>query len=319
MITDERAIRPLTLATFIGQDHFKENLATFLASARSQRKVLDHVLVYGPPGLGKTTIAQIIANELNVSCHYTLAPSLQKPTDLVQAFGKVNERDCVFVDEIHRLSTQMAEILYPMMEDFKTSIPYNKKRIIVSISPFTLIGATTRPGDLPQPLRDRFGISLRLALYPASELAAMLIAAAPGMGIALQPEGAQQIANRARGTPRIALKLLRRANDFAVVGNLGTINGPTADAALSKLGIDREGLDEADRNYIRCLAEQFGGGPAGVDAISAAMGEDRNNVEDMIEPYLIQAGIVQRTPRGRMLSEEKLAQSLPNLRIVAAD
>lgn len=319
---NDNEVRPGAMADFIGQDHFKANLQVFVASAKAQDKPLDHVLLYGrPPGLGKTTLAQIIAAEMGVKPHFAMAPSLQKLNDLIVLFGQINHHDIVFLDEIHRLTGTMAEFLYPLMEDFKCNISYgegrNKKSIVATVAPFTLIGATTRAGMLPQPLRDRFGIHLKLALYEPAQLAIVLSKAAERLGMVIDSKGAAEIAARARGTPRIALQLMRRCHDFAIVAGQASISAELADYSLSQLGIDSDGLNDEDRRYLKTLAESFGGGPAGVDPIAASMGDDRDNVEDVIEPYLIQAGFVRRTAQGRMLSEKMLSKYIKGISFAA--
>lgn len=322
MINEDAALRPKALTSFVGQDHFKDNLQTFIISARIQNKALDHLLLFGSPGLGKTTLAQIIAEELNTNLVIAMAPALSKTQDVIKLLAKINFKDVLFIDEIHRLNTASSEILYPVMEDFKADITFgegsNKKMVRASIEPFTLIGATTRAGMLPQPLRDRFGIHLSLALYSAEQLQQVIASAAPKLPASIDDVAAWEIARRARGTPRIALQLLRRCHDFSIVAGDSKISAIAAQAAMHKLGIDNDGLTCDDHRYLKCLAEQFGGGPAGVEAIAAAMGDERDNVTDLIEPYLLQAGFINRTARGRILSEKSLSRYMPGLHFSAA-
>lgn len=319
---EEQALRPTTLDTFTGQAHFIPNLRVFIASAKKRGVALDHVLLEGPPGLGKTTLAQIIGNEMGNKTYVAMAPSIKKNSDLINLFGQVHRHEIVFLDEIHRLTHQMAEILYPMMEDFKTVLHYGEGRsarqIVASIEPFTLIGATTRAGALPQPLRDRFGIHLALKLYSPDDLAGVVKHASQQAGIAISDAGSSVIAARARGTPRIALQLLRRINDFAVANGLEMIGEECVNNSLTALGIDEFGLNPSDRQYLSVLGQTFNGGPAGIEAIASAMGDDRDNIEDMIEPYLLREGFVHRTGQGRMLSESMLNRYVPNMRFGAA-
>ena len=311
-------LRPSTLSEFVGQSDAIPNLLVYIQSAKARKAALDHVLLFGPPGVGKTSLARIIANELEAGYHEAMAPALKQLGDLIRILGGLKPRDVLFLDEIHRLSPAINEILYPVMEDFKAEFQYGsgrtKRSMKASIPPFTIVGATTRAGILPQPLRDRFGIQVKLNLYSVPDLTLMLVKAGQKASINMGRQAAEEIAKRSRGTPRNALTLLRRVQDFCVVEKGGTITGMNVvDRALSRMGIDDDGLNAEDHRYLKCLADCFGGGPAGVEAIAAAMGEDRDTIEDAIEPYLLQAGFVQRSSRGRMLSPLILAKYLPGL------
>ncbi|MCS6931475.1 MAG: Holliday junction branch migration DNA helicase RuvB [Acetobacteraceae bacterium] len=301
---DGAALRPQTLADFTGQSALRENLAVFIAAARQRGEALDHVLLHGPPGLGKTTLAQIVARELGVGFRATSGPVLQRAGDLAAILTNLNPRDVLFVDEIHRLQPAIEETLYPAMEDFQLDLIIGEgpaaRTVRIDLPPFTLIGATTRAGLLATPLRDRFGIPLRLQFYTPQELFEIVARGARKLGFALTDEGATEIARRSRGTPRIAGRLLRRVRDFALVEKR-VADRAMADATLRRLEVDELGLDAMDRRYLRRIAEHHGGGPVGVETLAAALAESRDTIEDVIEPYLIQEGLVLRTPRGRVL------------------
>ena len=302
--TLEADIRPRRLAEYVGQAEAREQLEIFIQAARRRAEALDHVLVFGPPGLGKTTLAHIIANELDVNLHHTAGPVLEKPGDLAALLTNLEPRDVLFVDEIHRLSPVVEEILYPAMEDFQLDIVIGEgpaaRSIKLDLAPFTLVGATTRAGLLTSPLRDRFGVVLRLEFYTVAELTRIVTRAARILGVPIEPEGAGEIARRARGTPRIANRLLRRVRDFAEVRAAGRITGEVARQALDLLKVDANGFDHMDRVLLLTVMEKFGGGPVGLDNLAAAIGEERGTIEDVIEPYLIQQGFLMRTPRGRV-------------------
>lgn len=302
----DRALRPQGLDEFIGQHEARANLRVFIESARLRGEAMDHTLFHGPPGLGKTTLAQIMARELGVGFRMTSGPVLAKPGDLAAILTNLEPRDVLFIDEIHRLSPVVEEVLYPAMEDFALDLVIGEgpaaRTVRIDLQPFTLVGATTRLGLLTTPLRDRFGIPTRLQFYTEDELDEIVRRGARLLGIAAEPEGTREIAARARGTPRIAGRLLRRVVDFVTVEGDGRLTRAIADRALTRLGVDGLGLDGADRRYLLLLAEHYGGGPVGVETISAALAESRDAIEEVIEPYLLQQGLIQRTPRGRMLA-----------------
>jgi Holliday junction DNA helicase RuvB len=303
----EASLRPQSLADFIGQKASRENLAIFIEAARHRGEALDHVLLHGPPGLGKTTLSQIVSRELGVGFRATSGPVIQRAGDLAAILTNLQPRDVLFIDEIHRLQPAIEEILYPAMEDFQLDLIIGEgpaaRSVRIDLAPFTLVGATTRAGLLATPLRDRFGIPLRLIFYTAEELELIVSRGAQKLGFALTAEGAREIARRSRGTPRIAGRLLRRVRDFALVQKAAAVTAEIADAALLRLEVDRLGLDAMDRRYLRRIAEHHAGGPVGVETLAAALAEARDTLEDVIEPYLIQEGLVLRTSRGRMLGE----------------
>ena len=299
-------LRPKTLSEYVGQEPVKEQLSIFIEAAKKREESLDHVLIFGPPGLGKTTLAHVISNELGVNLKHTSGPAIEKPGDLAAILTNLEENDVLFVDEIHRLSTVVEEILYPALEDYKLDIIIGEgpsaRSIRLDLTSFTMIGATTRAGLLTSPLRDRFGISQRLEFYHPNELTSIVIRSAGILDVVIDQEGAEEIASRARGTPRIANRLLRRARDFAQVRANGEITKKVALDAMQLMDVDKNGFDLLDRKFLLAIIEIFNGGPVGIDAIAAAVGEERGTVEDIIEPFLIQRGFLIRTPRGRTAS-----------------
>jgi holliday junction DNA helicase RuvB len=302
----EASLRPQKLAEFIGQEQARKNLNVFITAARARHEALDHVLFVGPPGLGKTTLAQIVARELGVNFRATSGPVIAKAGDLAALLTNLEERDVLFIDEIHRLNPAVEEILYPAMEDFQLDLIIGEgpaaRSVKIDLARFTLVGATTRAGLLTNPLRDRFGIPIRLNFYTEAELEQIVTRGARVLGIGMTPDGANEIARRARGTPRIAGRLLRRVRDFANVEDAAAIDRKLADRALLALEVDAAGLDAMDRRYLTTIALNYGGGPVGVETIAAALSEPRDAIEEIIEPFLIQRGLVQRTPRGRLLT-----------------
>jgi len=303
----EASLRPVSLEDFVGQQQLRDNLRIFIEAARSRREALDHVLLFGPPGLGKTTLAQIVAREMRVGFRATSGPVIQRAGDLAALLTNLKPHDVLFIDEIHRLAPPVEEILYPAMEDFQLDLIIGEgpaaRSIRIDLPPFTLIGATTRSGLITRPLRERFGIPLRLLFYEPQELALIVGRGARVLAFDLSGEGAAEIARRARGTPRVAMRLLRRIRDFAAVEGRASVGAAVVDAALLRLDVDRRGLDGMDRRYLRCIADHYGGGPVGVETLAAALADQRDVIEEVIEPYLMQQGLVQRTPRGRMLTE----------------
>jgi Holliday junction DNA helicase RuvB len=303
----DRALRPQSLDDFVGQHEARANLRVFIQSARMRGEAMDHALFYGPPGLGKTTLAQIMARELGVGFRMTSGPVLAKAGDLAAILTNLEARDVLFIDEIHRLNPVVEEVLYPAMEDFQLDLVIGEgpaaRTVRIELQPFTLVGATTRLGLLTTPLRDRFGIPTRLQFYTEAELTRIVERGARLMGVQAEAEGLVEIARRARGTPRIAGRLLRRVVDFALVETEGQLTRALADAALTRLGVDHLGLDGADRRYMKLVAEGYGGGPVGVETLAAALSESRDAIEEVIEPYLLQQGLIARTPRGRMLTQ----------------
>ena len=302
----EASLRPKRLADFTGQSQARENLSIFIEAAKARGEALDHVLFSGPPGLGKTTLAQIVARELGVNFRSTSGPVLAKAGDLAAILTNLEPRDVLFIDEIHRLNPVVEEILYPAMEDYELDLVIGEgpsaRSVKITLAPFTLVGATTRSGLITTPLRDRFGIPLRLNFYTPDELVAIVERGARVLGFDLTRDGAREIAGRARGTPRIAGRLLKRVRDFASVSKQAKVDAAIADAALTRLEVDGRGLDAFDRRYLTLIAENFGGGPVGIETVAAALGEARDAIEEIVEPYLMQQGFVQRTPRGRMLT-----------------
>jgi Holliday junction DNA helicase RuvB len=300
------SLRPQRLAEFIGQEKARANLGVFIEAARARKEALDHVLFVGPPGLGKTTLAQIVARELGVNFRATSGPVIAKAGDLAALLTNLEPRDVLFIDEIHRLNPAVEEILYPAMEDFQLDLIIGEgpaaRSVKIDLAPFTLVGATTRAGLLTNPLRDRFGIPVRLNFYSETELEEIVNRGARVLSLGITPDGANEIARRARGTPRIAGRLLRRVRDFAHVDGNKAIDRKIADRALGELEVDSSGLDAMDRRYLTTIAVSYGGGPVGVDTMAAALSEPRDAIEDIIEPFLIQKGFIQRTPRGRLLT-----------------
>jgi len=303
---NEGSLRPKTLNEYIGQKKAKENLSIFINAARMRNEPLDHVILHGPPGLGKTTLAAVIANEMGVNMRITSGPAIEKPGDLVAMLTNLNPGDILFVDEIHRLNRAYEEILYPAMEDYAIDIILGKgpsaNSLHLELPKFTLIGATTRSGQLSAPLRDRFGVNLRLELYTTEELTNIVMRSAGILNVEIEPSGAREIASRSRGTPRIANRMLRRVRDFAQVCSNGVITDKIADLALTSLEVDKEGLDNIDRRMLRAIIEHYGGGPVGLDTLAATINEEAVTLEDVYEPYLLQNGFLIRTPRGRCVT-----------------
>ncbi|MBI1331183.1 MAG: Holliday junction branch migration DNA helicase RuvB [Alphaproteobacteria bacterium] len=302
----EISLRPKHLGEFVGQRQARENLSVFIEAAKARNEALDHVLFSGPPGLGKTTLAQIVAREIGVNFRSTSGPVLAKAGDLAAILTNLEPRDVLFIDEIHRLNPAVEEILYPAMEDFELDLVIGEgpsaRSVKITLAPFTLVGATTRSGLITTPLRDRFGIPVRLNFYETHELVSIVERGARVLGFDLSSDGAREIAGRARGTPRIAGRLLKRVRDFAAVGKHGKVDAKLADDALTRLEVDSRGLDAFDKRYLQLIAQSFGGGPVGIETLAAALGEARDAIEEIVEPYLLQQGFVQRTPRGRMLT-----------------
>ena len=303
----EKGIRPVELDDFIGQEKVRQNLRVFIEAARGRSDALDHVLFYGPPGLGKTTLAQIVARELGVNFRATSGPVIAKAGDLAAILTNLQSGDVLFIDEIHRLNPAVEEILYPAMEDFQLDLIIGEgpaaRSVRIDLPQFTLVGATTRSGLITTPLRERFGIPMRMVFYTPEELELIVSRGARLLGLELTTDGAMEVARRSRGTPRVAGRLLRRVRDFAVVDGDAEVNAKIADAALNRLDVDAEGLDAMDRRYLRCIADNYGGGPVGVETLAAALSEQRDTIEEVIEPYLIQQGYIMRTARGRVTTK----------------
>ena len=302
----ESSLRPLSMGEFIGQKDVRENLSIFIQAARARGEALDHTLFFGPPGLGKTTLAQIVARDLGVGFRATSGPVIAKAGDLAALLTNLEPRDVLFIDEIHRLNPAIEEVLYPAMEDFQLDLIIGEgpaaRSVRIDLAPFTLVGATTRSGLLTTPLRERFGIPLRMNFYTPDELELIVSRGARVLGCAMTKDGAMEIAHRARGTPRVAGRLLRRVRDFALVADTLPVTAEVANAGLLRLGVDQMGLDGMDRRYLGCIAENYGGGQVGVETLAAALSEQRDTIEEVIEPYLLQQGLIQRTPRGRVLA-----------------
>lgn len=301
------SIRPKTLAEYVGQKNVKENLSVYIKAAKQRGDVLDHVLLYGPPGLGKTTLSQIIANELGVNIRITSGPSIKKPGDLAAILTNLEQGDVLFIDEIHRLDSSVEEILYPALEDFVLDIIWGKgagaNSVRLDLKPFTLVGATTRSGQLTAPLRDRFGVIERLELYTPEELCDIILRSSSILGIACETEGAMELAKRSRGTPRIANRFLKRVRDFAEIEGRGVITREIVDLALKRMEVDDLGLDKMDKRLLEMMIKGYNGGPVGLDTLASAIGEEAITLEDVCEPYLMQLGFIQRTPRGRMATD----------------
>ena len=302
----ENSLRPMKLEEYIGQERVKSNLKVYIEAARNRKDVLDHVLLYGPPGLGKTTLASIISNEMGTNLKVTSGPAIEKPGEMAAILNNLNEGDVLFVDEIHRLNRQVEEVLYPAMEDFAIDIVIGKgasaRSIRLDLPHFTLVGATTRAGLLTAPLRDRFGVVSHLEFYTTEELERIIRRSAQVLGVEIDEEGAHELARRSRGTPRLANRMLKRVRDFAQVRYDGRITREVADYALNLMDVDKDGLDRNDRLILSTIINKFGGGPVGIETIAAAVGEDADTLEDVYEPYLVQNGFINRTPRGRMAS-----------------
>jgi len=314
---NEGGLRPKTLDEYIGQKELKKNLRVFIEAAKKRKEALDHVLLYGGPGLGKTTLAHVLANELNVNIKSTSAPAIERPGDLAAILTNLKPREILFIDEIHRLNRTVEELLYPAMEDYKLDVIIGQgpsaKTMKIPLSPFTLIGATTRIGLLTAPLRDRFGVILRLDFYSVEDLKKIIFRSARILGIKIEEDGAYEIARRSRGTPRVANRLLKRVRDFAQIESDGVINGEIARRSLDRLEVDEYGLDKMDRLLLLTIIEKFNGGPVGLNTLSAAIGEEKDTIEDVYEPFLIQQGFIKRTSKGRIATEKAYAHlRIPN-------